>query len=50
MGNRCAVRTFGLGPLDIDVDPLVVTGGVGEVVDALLVDLKSLADAEFLPD
>ena len=50
MRDRRAVGTLGLGPLDVDVDPLVVAGDVGEVVDALLVDVQPFADAEFGAD
>ena len=38
------------GALDVDVDPLVVAGRVGERVDPLLVDLEPLAGAELLAD
>jgi hypothetical protein len=38
-----------LGALGVDVDPLIVTRGLGEAVDALLVDLEPLARAEVLP-
>jgi hypothetical protein len=50
MRDRRAVGTFLLGPLDIDVDPLVVAGDIGEVIDALLVDFQPFADAEFGAD
>ena len=33
-------------PLLVDVDPLVVVGGVGEQVDAVLVDLEPVAGPE----
>ena len=49
MGDRGAERP-GLGPLDVDVDPLVVAGGVGELVDLLLGDLDVVAVAEVLAD
>ena len=49
MGDRPAERP-GLGPLDVDVDPLVVAGGVGELVDPLLGDLHVVAVAEVLAD
>jgi hypothetical protein len=35
---------------DVCVDPLAVFGDVGEVVDALLVDLFPAADTQFLAD
>ncbi len=34
----------------VDVDPLVVAGGVGELVDPLLGDLQPLRGAEIGPD
>ena len=37
-----------LGPLDVDVDPLVVAGRLGERVDAVLGDLQPLGGAEVL--
>ena len=49
MGDRPAERS-GLGPLDVDVDPLVVAGGLGELVDLLLGDLHVVAVAEVLAD
>ena len=36
--------------LGVDVDPLVVAGGVGEGVDLGLGDLVPVADAELLAD
>ena len=36
----------GLCPLDVDVDPLVVIGGIGEAVDPVLGDLAPPAVAE----
>src|ERR1700754_2160694 len=50
VGNGCAIRTFEPGPLDIDMDPLMVTGRVGESIDAVLIDSNPLRDAEFLTD
>ena len=47
MGDRPAERA-GLGPLGVDVDPLVVAGGVGEQVHPLLGDLDPVAVAEVL--
>jgi len=37
-----------LGALGVDVDPLMVAGGIGELVDARLVDLEPVAVAEVL--
>ena len=44
------VRAVGsvLGPDRVDVDPLVVAGGVGELVDLRLVDDVPVAVAEVL--
>jgi hypothetical protein len=39
-----------LGSLDVDVDPLMIAGGVGESIDAVLIDRYPLRDAEFLTD
>ena len=39
-----------LGPLGVDVDPLVVVGGVGEEVHPLLGDRLPLGMAELLAD
>ena len=50
MGDGSAERAFLLGPLRIDVDPLEVAGGVGELVDAFLRDLHPVAVAEVLAD
>src|SRR5581483_1016223 len=49
VGDGAAERAR-LGPLRIDVDPLVVTGGVGELVDLLLGDLVPLARGQRLAD
>ena len=38
MRDGAAERAFLGGALDVDVDPLVVVGAVGEFVDARLVD------------
>src|SRR4051794_35677195 len=47
MGDGAAERA-GRSALDVDVDPLVVTGGVGEPIHAVLVDLQPVAAAELL--
>ena len=49
MGDRPAEEGLP-GPLRVDVDVLVVAGGVGEGVDAPLGDLQPLAHAELLAD
>ena len=41
-------RALFLRAFDVDVDPLMVAGDVGEVVHSLLVDHQPVADAEFL--
>jgi hypothetical protein len=48
--DRCEIRTFSPGPVDVDVDPLMIAGRVGERVDAVLIDSDPLGDAEFLTD
>ena len=48
VGDRAAEGALLLGPLDVDVDPLVVAGGVGEQVHLLLRDLDVVAVAEVL--
>src|ERR1700692_650878 len=48
MGDRLAARHLALGALDIDMDPLVVAGGVGEFVDLLLGDRVPVADPDLL--
>ena len=48
MGDRAAERALGLRALHVDVDPLVVTGRVGEEVHPVLGDLHPVAGAELL--
>ena len=50
VGDRHAVGAFGLRPLRVDVDPLVVAGDLGEGVDQLLGDRARLARADLPPD
>src|SRR4051794_18868817 len=45
MSRPAAERALGRGALDVDVDPLVVVGGVGEQVHAVLGDLEPVAGA-----
>ena len=47
VGDGAAERALRRALL-VDVDPLVVVGGVGEQVDAVLVDLEPVAGAEVL--
>ena len=49
MGDRPAERAR-LGPLDVDVDPLMVAGRLGERVHPVLGDLQPVAVAEVLAD
>ena len=49
VGDRAAERA-GLGAFDVDVDPLVIAGGLGELVDLVLGDLDVRAVAEMLAD
>src|ERR1700730_7114691 len=44
----CAIRTFGPGPLDVDVNPLMIVGGVGKCIYAFLVYGDPFGDAQFL--
>src|SRR3954470_1037704 len=46
--DRAAEGALLLRPLHVDVDPLVVTGGVGEEIDRVLGHLVPVADAELL--
>src|ERR1700730_7924875 len=48
MRDRLAARHFALGALDIDMDPLMVAGRVGEFVDLLLADRVPVADPDLL--
>src|SRR5690606_41901484 len=48
VGDGPAERSL-LGPLDVDVDPLVVVGRVGELADLLLRDGQPVTGAELLP-
>jgi hypothetical protein len=49
MGDRGAERS-GRGALRVDVDPLVVAGGVGERVDPVLVHGEPVAGAQVRTD
>ena len=46
VGDGCAVAGLRGGPLDVDVDPLVVARGVGEQVDLVLRDLDPVGRPE----
>src|SRR6266699_6256470 len=48
MGDCLATRHLALGTLDIDMDPLVIAGGVGEFVDLLLRHRVPVAGADLL--
>src|SRR3984893_5977892 len=48
MRDRLAARHFALGALEIDVDPLMVAGRVGEFVDLFLGDRVPVADPDLL--
>ena len=50
VGDRAAERALLLRPLGVDVDPLVVAGGVGEQVHLLLGDLDVVGVPEVLAD
>jgi hypothetical protein len=44
------IGAFSTCPLDVDVDPLMVAGGISEPVDAVLIDCYPVRGAEFLTD
>lgn len=46
MSDGTAERTLNLRPLDVDVDPLLVTGVGAERVDVVLRDLQPVTDAK----
>src|SRR3954464_5603016 len=48
--DRTAEGALRLRPLHVDVDPLVVTGGVGEEVDVVLGDLEPVAGTQLGAD
>jgi hypothetical protein len=51
MRDRPLERAFAFGAFDIDMDPLMVAGHVGELVDLVLGHVDRLAPgAEFLAD
>ena len=49
MSDRLAARHLALGALDIDVDPLMVAGRVGEFVDVRLVTVNQSLTPISLP-
>jgi hypothetical protein len=50
VGDGLAARHLALGALDIDMDPLMVAGRLGEFVDDRLVDGEPVADPDLLAD
>ena len=50
VGNRGAEGALGFGPLNVDVDPLVIAGELGESVDVLLGDRAPITRADLLAD
>ena len=50
MRDRAAVRILALGPVDIDVDPLVIASAGRERVDARLVDGDPIRHAQLVAD
>ena len=48
VGDSALVRTLHFGSLRVDVYPLVVEGGVGKEVDALLVYLQPIGNTQLL--
>ena len=47
MRDRATEGGLAARAVDVDVDPLVVAGRVGEPVDAVLVDERPVADEQF---
>src|SRR5580698_3045273 len=50
MRDRLAARHLPLCPLNVDVDPLMIAGGLGELVDRCLIDQHPFAAADLLAD
>src|SRR5215469_14790231 len=50
MSDRAAKRTFTLGSLNVDVDPLLIAGAGCKCVDARLIDSDPVRHAKFLAD
>ena len=48
--DRRLERRLGRRARRVDVDPLVIAGRVGELIDALLRDLEPVADGDLLAD
>ena len=49
MRDRGPERRLAAASLGVDVNPLMVAGGVGELVDPLLRDLKPIPHRDLLP-
>ena len=50
MRDGCAVGRFGPCAFGVQMNPLMVAGGFGELVDAVLGDFEPVADGDFLAD
>ena len=50
MRDRAAEPRFTRRALAVDVDPLMVAGGVGELVDSVLGDLEPVAGRDLAAD
>ena len=48
MGNSALILTFLLGPLHVNVNPLVVKRGVSKKINVVLVYLQPLRGSEYL--
>src|SRR5205814_7980987 len=48
--DRRAARHLTLGALDVHVDPLMIAGGIGELVDDRLVDRHPVGRSQLLAD
>ena len=49
MGDRAPKRAFTLGPLNVNVDPLMIARAIREGVDARLVDSDRAAKLAAIP-
>ena len=47
VGDGGAIGRFPLGAIGIEMDPLAIFGGFGELADAVLGDFKPIGDADF---
>ena len=48
--NRCFEWRFTASALNVNVNPLMVKGGIGKLLDALLRDVEPVSNGDFLAD